>query len=470
VSELFRGRNVNLGSLREAAIVVVRGFAVFALALAAAARSIDGKPRGTKPMTTQVMLDRRTLMATLAALAVPVAGRAATAADYHNLQAFLDGYIASRKLPGAVIAIKHANDPVQYMSAGTIAYDTTKKADPDSIYRIYSMTKPITGIAAMKLVEDGKIKLDQPISDILPDFKNMKVTVNQQTGETRPAVKPILIRHLLTHTAGLGYSINAGPLGKLYTKNGIVPGLRATEKEEGADLAPVRDLETFGKRLATMPLDFEPGSRWQYAVGIDLMGLIIQRVSGMSFWDYLHRNIFIPLKMNDTDFVVPKAKADRLTSVYATQGSRIIVTEDRKTSPYLRDRDIQSGGGGLASTARDYARFTSMLLNEGSLDGARIIKPETFAKYHSNLMDPGVAFARNNAFGAAVALVLPGGETPGQMPAGSFWWFGIAGSQMWVDPKNKLSVILMIQQNPTTLPVQSELRVAAYKDLPTLKA
>ena len=136
-------------------------------------------------MTTQVMLDRRTLMATLAALAVPVASRAATAAEYHNLQTFLDGYVNSRKLPGAVIAIKHADDPVQYMSAGTIAYDSTKKADPDSIYRVYSMTKPISGIAAMKLVEDGKIKLDQPISDILPDFKNMKVTVNQQTGEIR---------------------------------------------------------------------------------------------------------------------------------------------------------------------------------------------------------------------------------------------------------------------------------------------
>lgn len=415
-------------------------------------------------------MDRRGFMAALAAMAVPYGARAATAADYKNLKAFVDGYVTSRKLPCAVVAIKRGSDPVQYISAGTLAYDTDLKAGPDSLFRIYSMTKPITGLAIMKLIEDGKFTLDTPVSDILPEFKSMQVIANPQTGETRPATKPILIRHIITHTAGFSYSINQGPTAKLYTKNGIVPGTRLIEKEPGADLPPARDLVTFGQRLAKMPLDFEPGSRWQYSVGLDLAGLIVQKVSGVQFHQYLQRNFFTPLKMVDTDFVVPKSKVNRLTSVVAVQDGRLIHVDDRKNSPFARDRDIQSGGGGLVSTAKDYIRFTSMLLNEGALDGARIVKPETVRTMGSNLMEPGVKFAGRNGYGAGVAVVLPGGERPGQEPAGSFWWFGIAGSQMWIDPVNKVSVVLMIQNQPTVYPVQSEVRVAAYKDFAAIKA
>lgn len=421
-------------------------------------------------MTSMAMMDRRTLMATLAALALPQASQAATAADYANLKAFIDSYVTTKKLPCAVVAIKRGNDPVQYISGGTLAYDTPLKAGPDSLFRIYSMTKPITGLAIMKLIEDGKLTLDTPLGDILPEFKTMQVFASATGTETRPATKPIKIRHLLTHSAGFGYSILNGRLAALYTKAGIVPGSREIVKAPGADLAPVRDLKTFAERLAKMPLDFEPGTRWQYSVATDLLGYIVQKVSGMSFHDYLRRNFFQPLKMVDTDFMVPKEKLNRFTSVVAVQEGRMIHTDDRKSSPFARDRDLPSGGGGLVSSARDYSRFTSMLLNEGTLDGVRIVKPETVRLAGSNLLEEGVRFGGRNGYGAAVAVVLPGGERPGQEPPGSYWWFGIAGSQMWIDPVNKLSVVLMLQNNPTTYPVQSEVRVAAYKDLATIKA
>ena len=422
-------------------------------------------------MTNTLMIDRRALMAAFAALAVPAGAGAATAEKYPAIKAFIDSYVDSKKLPGVVAAIKHGDAPVQYLSAGTLGFDTSAPARPDSLFRIYSMTKPITGMAAMKLVEDGKLGLDQPLGDILPDFKDMKVLVNPATMETRPAASLILIRHLLTHTAGFNYAtIGRGPLAQLYAKNGIKPGGRDTEPGPG-ELPPARDLVTFGKRLSALPLDFDPGARWQYSVALDLTGLVIQTVSGVSFYDYLRTHFFEPLKMHDTDFMVPKSKLDRFTTeVTMTKEGKVIVVDDRKSSPFARDRDIQSGGAGLVSSAHDYIRFTSMLLNEGTLDGVRVVKPETVRTAHSNLMNPGVRFGGKNAFGAAVAVVLPGGEAPGQEPAGSYWWFGIAGTQMWVDPSNRFSVALMLQEYPTTYPVRQEIRIAAYKDLAAMKA
>ena len=418
-------------------------------------------------MTQTLMLDRRALMASFAALAMPAIGRAATVADYPTIKAMMDGYVASKKLPGLVCAIKRGDDAVQYLSAGTLAFDTDKPATPDSIYRVYSMTKPMVGMMVMKLIEEGKLTLDTPLSDILPDFKDMKVIADPKTGATRPATRPILIRNLLTHTSGLSYSINQGPTAQLYIKNGIVPGSRDVDKAPGADFAPARDLETFGKRLATLPLDFDPGAKWQYSVAIDVLGLVIQRVSGMPFNDYMHKNLWKPLGMKDTDFMVPKNKLDRFTSVIAVQDGKRVVAEDRKNSPFARDRDLPSGGGGSVSTARDYIRFLSMMINEGSLDGHRIVKPETVRLARSNLM-PSTANFFGNGYGAAMAVQLR--DTPNGLPKDAYWWFGIAGTQMWMDPNNKIAVCLMLQENPTSDPVQNEIRAAAYKDFKAIKA
>jgi CubicO group peptidase (beta-lactamase class C family) len=434
-------------------------------------------------MTAMTMDRRAVLAASFSALLMPQIARAATAGDYKNLQAFINSYVEPKRLSGISIAILRGNDPVQYLNGGTLAFDTTAKCTPDSIWRIYSMTKPVAGIAVMRLIEDGKLTLDQPLSSILPEFTNMRVRVQGST-DTRPAAGPITIRHLLTHSSGLGYALPGAnsPTAQAYNKNGITPGARTVGLQPGADLPSARTLEELCERLAKLPLDFDPGTRWQYAVGIDVLGLVVKKVSGKpSFYDYLKTTIFDPLKMHDTDFVVPAAKASRLTSVVAAERTpgappnarpRLVVVEDRKTSAYLRDRDIQSGGGGLASTARDYARFCGMLLNNGTLDGARVLKPETVAIARSNLLLNNVraSIGGRNGFGAAMQVVMPDSAAPGREPAGSYGWFGIAGTQMFIDPNNKYSVVTMLQMNPTTEPVQNEYKVAAYKDLAAISA
>jgi CubicO group peptidase (beta-lactamase class C family) len=425
-------------------------------------------------MTNLATMDRRTLMAAFAALAIPGSAfaKAVAAGDLTNVKAMMDKYVGGKILPGMVYGLRRLGEPPVYLSEGTLDFDTPIKCAPNSIFRVYSMTKPMIGAAAMQMIEKGKFTLDTPIADILPEFKDMKVLTNPASGstDTRPATKPILIRHILTHTAGFSYSIGRGPLAQAYIKNGIVPGSRDREKAPGADLAPVTTLPEFAARLSKMPLNRDPGTAWEYAVGIDLMGYIIQVVSKMPLEQYMARNIWGPLKMVDTDFIVPASKVNRFASVYATQNGAQVKVDDRLHSPFTRDRDLPSGGGGSVSTAIDYLRFTTALVNGGSLDGARILKPESVAIMGSNLMPQGVMFGGRNGYGAAVAVVLPGGTTPGAEPAGSFWWFGIAGTQMWMDPVNKFTLCLMLQENPTSDPIQAEIRQAAYKDFAALKA
>ena len=431
-------------------------------------------------MTT--MMDRRALLATLGAaisagVAVPgsALARALTEGDFPAIKAFLDSYVDTKKLPGLVCGIKYKDSPPRYVSAGTLAFDTPDKCGPDSLYRVYSMTKPVTGMAIMKLIEDGKLHLDQPLGDIVPEMKNLKVITDPATMATAPAKNPILIRHLLTHTAGVSYSILRGPLAQMYAKQGITPGGRETEKAAGADLPPVKNLDELVQRLGALPLNHEPGTVWEYSVAFDVLGCVVQRASKQSFWEYLNKSFFIPLKMNDTDFMVPAAKAARLSSVYAVKGGQPVVVDDRKTSPFLRDRDLPSGGGGLISTAHDYLRFTTMKLNGGTLDGKRVVKAETIKLASSNLLPAavpttGIAFGMGDGFGAGVAVVSDKFAKPGGQPAGSYGWFGIAGTQEWTDPVNNLSVVLMLQLNPTSYNVRGEIRTAAYKDFAAVKA
>jgi CubicO group peptidase (beta-lactamase class C family) len=424
-------------------------------------------------MTQLATMDRRTLMAMMAALgaggAIPSAAlaRAVQAGDLTNVKAMMDKYVGGKILPGMVYGVRRLGEPPVYLSEGTLDFDTPIKMAPNTIFRVYSMTKPMIGAAAMQMIEKGKFTLDTPIADILPEFKNMRVLTDPRGSltETRPAAGPILIRHILTHTAGFTYHIGRGPLAQAYIKQGITPGSRDRGRAPGAEQDAVTTLPEFAARLAKLPLNRDPGTGWEYAVGIDLMGYIIQVVAKQPLWQYMQKNIWGPLKMVDTDFIVPAGKVNRFASVYATEKGQQVKNDDRLHSPFTRDRDLPSGGGGAVSTAIDYLRFTTALVNGGSLDGARILKPESVKTMGSNLMNPGVMFGGRNGYGAAVAVVLPGGERPGGEPAGSFWWFGIAGTQMWIDPVNKLSAVLMIQQNPTTVPVQQEVRVATYKDL-----
>jgi CubicO group peptidase (beta-lactamase class C family) len=422
-------------------------------------------------MNDQMTLDRRALLAGLTALTAPSMVFAKGGANYAAIHAFLDDYVGSGKLASCVVAItKPGVEPV-YISKGTLATDTPIKAGPDSIFRVYSMSKPITGATFMTLVEKGKLSLNQPISDILPEFKDQRVMVDNKLENTRPVKSPILMRHLVTHTSGLSYGINRGVLAEAYNAYGLGAGGRAVAAglvRPTDKWPPARDLETFGRRLATMPLDFDPGTKWQYSVGLDLMGLIIQRASGMGFYDYMKQVILDPLGMHDTDFVVPASKQNRLTSVYTGESGKLVVNDDRNSSPFSRDRDLPSGGGGLLSTAKDYARFTAMLANEGALGKTRVLKAESVRVARTNQMDPGIDLTNTfagvgNGFGVAMQVLGKPNAATGE-PAGVYGWDGAAGTTMWVDPVSKSSVVGMIQIRGGPTNIHQPLRVAAYKD------
>jgi CubicO group peptidase (beta-lactamase class C family) len=409
-------------------------------------------------------MDRRAFLGALALLTSPGLAKARARLEAESLiNRFLDRYVGPGKLPGAVLAIQRAGAAPSFVSRGLIAPDSAIAATPDSLFRIYSMTKPVTCLAVLKLVEDGKLRLDQPLSDILPDFARMSVVTDLATMQTRPAETPILIRHLLTHTAGFSYSINSDPLGKLYGVKGLRAGGRSLVPAPGDEFAPATDLEEFCQRLAQLPLIAEPGTRWVYSVAMDVLGLVIQRVSRQPFYDYLKTAVLDPIGMTDTDFMVGPDKADRLTSVVSRRGDTLVVSDDARTSPVLRDRDLPSGGGGLISTARDYARFIDLILRDGRADGAQVITPETARLFRNNLLDPGVTFPGAGGYGAGVSVALAG--RPGMEAAGTAAWFGIAGTQMWIDHASGLGAALMIQSMPAPPGLSDALRAAVYGDL-----
>ena len=271
------------------------------------------------------------------------------------------------------------------------------------------------------LIEQGKLRLDQPLADILPEFRDMRVIVDGDVTKTRPAAGPILIRHLVTHTSGLSYGIDAdSPLAKVYRQQGLSAGGRATTARPG-ELPPARNLEEFGARLAKLPLDFDPGTKWQYSVAADLMGLVIQRVSGavvLGLPAHAHLRAAAHARQRLHGAGRQARPADH--GLLPRRAAGLVDTDDRKSSPFARDRDLPSGGGGLVSTAHDYARFNAMLLNEGELDGVRILKPESVRIARSNLMPPGPVFdliGKPNGFGAFMQVVLPGGDVPGARAA-----------------------------------------------------
>ena len=410
-------------------------------------------------------MHRRALITGLAASAAGPA--VAASARWPSSQGLLDRYVAARKVPGAVLAVGGADEQPQFLSAGGLDYGGPA-VGPDSLFRIYSMTKPVTGVAAMQLIEDGRLALDQPLADILPAFRDIKV-MSEPALALRPATTPIRVRDLLTHTAGFSYHIHDTTLGRIYAARGIKPGSRQTAPLAG-EQPPARDLEDFAQRLAQTPLDFDPGTNWQYSVGLDLMGLVIQRVSGRPFWEVVRERITGPLGMTDTDFMVPPEKTGRLTALYSKglEGWRLS-DPGSAASPFARDRDLPSGGGGLVSTARDYARFCQMLLRGGALEGARILRPQTFQLATSNLLPPGLTVALAdgaNGYGAGMQVVLPGLTTPGTEPPGSFGWSGQAGTTMWVDPVNRVYAVLMVQYLPGgAYPIYVEARQAVYRDL-----
>lgn len=412
-------------------------------------------------MSVSVRASRRSVLLGLTAATAFAPAAVARPSAWPAASALARRYVAERKVAGVALAILHGSAEPRYLNFGAQAFDEAR-ANERTIWRVYSMTKPVTGLAMTLLEADGVLKLDQPVSDFLPKFARLDVLEN---GARRPAQKPMLISHLLTHTAGLGYHINRdNSLGALYTAAGLKPGDPSPARD--GERAPPTSLAEFGDRLAEMPLFAEPGTVYSYSVGLDLAGLVIERASGMPFETFLKRRIFEPLGMADTGFVAPPSSKARLSANYYVSAEGVRALEQTGPSPYLSAPRYPSGGGGLLSTAADYIRFNRALLNDGVLSGRQWISAAAVRRACSNLLPPGVESWNGGAFGAGMGITTEKTAEAGREPAGSYGWAGAAGTLMWNDPSNRLGVVMMTQYMPSNAyPIWEEMRTAVYRDL-----
>ncbi len=394
-------------------------------------------------------------------------------------QALFDGYVKSRKMPGIVAAIGLQGRPPMFVAAGRTGIEPNAPAvTPDSLWRVYSMTKPITAMAAMILIEEGKLTLDQPLSDIYPAYKTMRVLTNPQASlDSRPATNPITIRELMTHTAGLGYSFTAkGPLLQEYERLGLVPFAANAQVE--AKVRPTRPatLQQFAERAATAPLIAEPGTRWSYSMGLDVLAAVVEKVSGMPFERFVQTRLFTPLKMNSSYWQVPASAANRLVTNYTFLGDRMVPVDPAATSVFRQAPSFPYGGAGLVMSARDYDRFLQMLQNEGQVDGVRVMKPQTVRLAMSNLLPAGVTYGSvtgasggsggevPTGYGAGGSVTLA--DTPGGPGKGTYGWGGAAGTIAYVDPTRHVRGTVMVNYFPADrYPLRSDLAAALYKDL-----
>lgn len=368
-----------------------------------------------------------------------------------RLHAGMQGFIDRKEAGGIVTLIARDGKVVDVHASGfqDVAARTPMKTD--TLFRIASMTKPITSVAVMMLYEEGKLLLTDPVSKFIPAFKSSRVLEGAAT-EPVPARRGINLRDLLAHRSGITYGfINGGPVGGGYRKNGVTDGLAVTSMT----LAEAID------KLAAEPLIAQPGAAWNYSLSTDVLGRVVEVASGMPFQAFLRERIFKPLRMADTDFVVPEAKWPRMATVYAPDGAGGIrpMTDPESfgntvmspNASYKEGKTYFSGGAGLVSTARDYARFGQMLLNGGMLDGARLLSPKTIelmtASHTADLPGSGLVGA-GAQFGLGFRVVTDVAATQTLGSNGIYGWSGIYGTVFWVDPKERLVAIMLVQRYP----------------------
>ncbi len=366
---------------------------------------------------------------------LPSLAQAATRPDLMaNVRALITRWVGPGKFPGLVVSLGRPGQATEFVALGSQGFTDPDPMTPDTLFRIYSMTKPITGMAAMGLIAQGKIGLDQPVYEILPQFRNMMVqnTYDGSVTALHPAPRPITMRHLLTHTSGLGYAIvQQGPIVKMMQEKGLIPGQVTRLPINGFTRAKsIQGLKAFADALAQVPLVYDPGTRWSYSMGLDLMGHVIEVVTGKAFDHYLQQTIFGPAGMKDTVFQVPRADAGRLATNYGViQGIFVAIDEGNK-SLFLEKPAAPFGGAGLVSTPRDYDRFLRMLAQFGQIDGRRILPEKAVRLGASNLLPKGVA---GPAIMGPVGGFGAGGRVGLGAEAGIYGWAGAAGTVGMVD-------------------------------------
>ena len=332
--------------------------------------------------------------------------------------------VASGKLVGCLALVAHGDDVVYARTFGSQDREAEAPMTEDAIFRIYSMSKPITSVAVMMLVERGKLALDTPVAEYLPEFAQVKVLAGDKEVEPERA---LTVRDLLRHTSGLTYGFFGNtPVDQRYQKAGI--------------LTRSKDLAEFSQKLATLPLLHQPGSRWHYSVSTDLCGRLVEVASERRFGDFLAEELFAPLGMTDTFFTVPEDKRDRLAQMYRKGEDGLEPAGALSSWRFLNANGFDSGGGGLCSTARDYLRFAQMLLGEGERAGVRILEAETVREMTRNQLTELPGGARGFQFGLGVSIDRKG----------RYGWGGAAGTRFWIDPENDEIGIFMVQINPYT--------------------
>lgn len=391
----------------------------------------------------------------------------AAGGQWPSVAAMVEKYVGERKVANMVATLGWGQRDPQTIAKGTLAIGQTTPADMDSLYRIYSMTKPITGMATMMLIEDGRLGLDQPLAELLPAFADMQVqrTYDGSVTDLVPAERPITIRQLLTHTAGLGYNIvQKGPIAQLYTERGLVPGQVSRIPIPGLGRAEaVRGLDNFADRLAQVPLVLQPGSKWSYSVGLDLMGRVIEVASGMSFDAFLKERLFEPAGMTSTWFRVPESEIGRFTTNYGIINSTPLPIDPARASIYLDEPSFPYGGAGLVSSPRDYDRFQRMLLGYGTLDGRRIMGELAVRVGTSDLLPETAAtegtWVEGQGFGAG-----------GRVIDGSYGWGGAAGTVAFVNFTAGLRAAMFTQYMPSeAYPIHGGFPTAVAQDLAAMQ-
>lgn len=383
-------------------------------------------------------------------------------------------YVDGGYLPGLLTHVYRKGELVHTGLCGFMDLERDKPMREDAMFRIYSMSKPITAVALMMLVEEGLIGLDDAVHSHIPAWKDLGVYASgtpslipeaSPTYMTTPVLRPMKVIDLATHTSGLSYGF-----------------MMRTAVDAAYRRAKVVDRQTKGglegmvDQLAKIPLDFSPGTAWNYSVSIDVLGYLVEKLSGMRFGEFLRSRLFEPLGMDDTAFYVPSDKLDRFSSCYQPEkGGGLKLQDDAWDSTYAAPPALESGGGGLVSTAHDYLRFCRMMLNGGTLDGVQILSPKTVALFSLNYLPDGreVAdmalpgmFSESGyagvgfSLGCGVNVDVAKTRLPGSL--GEYFWGGAAATAFWIDPKEELTVVFMTQV------IGSEARLTLRRDLRTL--
>jgi CubicO group peptidase (beta-lactamase class C family) len=380
-------------------------------------------------------------------------------------------YIDEDRIAGAVTLVARRGQ-IAYVSAiGQRDRERRKPMTEDTLFRIYSMTKPVTSVAMMMLIEEARCSLSDPVHRYIPSWENLRVYRYgaYPAFQTEPARRAMTIRDLMTHMSGLTYGFMAhDSVDAAYRRIGVSGGIPGEDRPS--------TLKEMADKLATLPLLFSPGTRWNYSVSTDILGYLVELISGQRFDTFLRERIFEPLGMRETGFSVPSGAVDRFAANYRRQGNgALAIEDDPQNSPFLKDQTFFSGGGGLVSTVEDYRRFCQMLLSGGHYEGKRLISRKTIELMTSNHLPDGKDLAdlatgsfsetTNDGvgFGLGFAVVLDTAKRQSHGSNGEYYWGGAASTAFWIDPSEDLLVIFLTQLMPSaTYNFRGQLRSLVY--------